>query len=211
MSLKIYSQRFNSLRHKLNLINLFLHSLHKSKRAALILLIATPFFAFSQSKKPGSIEYLKYSNGFGNIFLGSDLSQLTEYKLAFLDNDNKFDADSCLKFEYRDANLLKLAGDLKLDLIGIRTYKNKIVNIYLFFKLSDGYKILRVLLTNYGLFTDRPYDYADIYNWDSSTINLSLRYNVKVDLGVAIFTCNRLENEIELMKAKQYLSFFEGL
>jgi len=107
--------------------------------------------------------------------------------------------------------LLKLAGDLKLDLIGIRTYKNKIVNIYLFFKLSDGYKILRVLLTNYGLFTDRPYDYADIYNWDSSTINLSLRYNVKVDLGVAIFTCNRLENEIELMKAKQYLSFFEGL
>jgi len=193
------------------LINLFWHSLHKSKRAALILLMVIPFFAFSQSKKPGSIEYLKYSNGFENIFVGSDLSQLPGYKLAFLDNDNKFDADSCLKFEYKDANLLKLADDLKLDLIGIRTYKNKVVNIYLFFKLSDGYKILRVFLTNYGLFTNRPNDYADIYDWNSSTVNLSLRYNVKVDLGVAIFTCNRLEHDIELMKTKQYLSFFEGI
>jgi len=172
--------------------------------------MVVPFVAFSQSKKPGSIEYLKYTNGFGNILLGSDLSQLPGYKLAFLDNDNKFDADSCLKFEYRDANLLKLTGDLELDLIGIRSYKNKVVNIYLFFKLSDGYKILDDLLTNYGLFTDRPYDYADIYNWNSSTVNVSLRYNVKVDLGVAIFTCNRLEHEIELNKAKQYLSFFES-
>jgi len=192
------------------LISFFLHCLHKSKRAAILLLIVIPFVAFSQSKKAGSIEYLKYSNGFGNILLGSDLSQLPGYKLAFLDNDNKFDADSCLKFEYRDPNLLKLAGDLNLDLIGIRTYKNKVVNIYLFFKLSDGYKILDAFLTNYGLFTDRPYNYADIYDWNSSTVNLSLRYNVKVDMGVAIFTCNRLEHEIELMKTKQYLSFFEG-
>jgi hypothetical protein len=176
-----------------------------------MLLIVIPFFASSQPKKPGSIEYLKYSNGFGDISLGADLNQLPGYKLAFLDNDNKFDADSCLKFEYRDANLLRLAGDLNLDLIGIRAYKNKVVNIYLFFKLSDGYKILSVLLTNYGLFTNKPYDYADIYDWNSSTVNLSLRYNVKVDLGVAIFTCNRLAHEIELMKTKQYLSFFDGL
>jgi hypothetical protein len=192
------------------LINLYPSISYKSKRAALILLIVIPFFASSQPKKTGSIEYLKYSNGFGDIALGADLNQLPGYKLAFLDNDNKFDADSCLKFEYRDANLLRLPGDLKLDLIGLRTYKNKVVNIYLFFKLSDGYKILRVLLNNYGLFTNKPNDYADIYNWDSSTTSLSLRYNVKIDLGVAVFTCNRLENEIESMKTKQYLSFLRA-
>jgi len=189
---------------KLVVTRRFSDSLLKSAKAIFILLIFIPFFAFSQAKKTGSVEYLKSSNGFGDIILGSDANQLPGYKLAYLDNDSRPDADSCLKFQYRDANLLKMADDLHLDLIGIRTYKNKVVNIYLFFKLSDGYKILRVLLDKYGLFTNKPFEFADIYNWNSSTVNLSLRYNVKVDLGVAIFACNRLENEIEEMKEKRY-------
>jgi hypothetical protein len=167
-----------------------------------------PVFVFSQSKKAGSIEYLKYNNGFDNIILGSDINQIPGYKLTYLDNDKKLDADSCLKYAYKDTSLLKLGNDLYLDLIGLRTYKNKIVNIYLFFKKKDGYKVLRNFLSDYGLFTDKPSDYVDIYDWRSSTVNLSLRYEIKADLGVAIFTSNHLEKEIEAMKVKRLVNFF---
>jgi hypothetical protein len=175
-----------------------------------ILSILLPAVVFSQlkSKKPGSIEYLKFSNGFNGIVLGNSIDQVPNYELSYLDGDNKFDTDSCLKFAYKDTSLLKLSGDVYLDLIGLRTYKNKVVNIYLFFKRADGYKVLRNFLTAYGLFTNKPSDYVDIYNWNSSKINLSLSYEIPADLGVAIFTCNPLVQEMEDMKIRQLLDLF---
>ncbi len=187
----------------------YFYILHLLGAAMFIGLIFSPFFSYSQSKKPGSIEYLKFVNGFNGITLGADLRHLPGYKLIYLDGNNKLDADSCLLFEYADADLLKLDTDLNIQLIGLRTYKDKVVNIYLFFKLSDGYKMLHNFLTNYGLFTSKPSDYVDIYNWNSNKINLSLRYEVKVDLGVAIFTCNQLEDEIGTMKQRQLIALFE--
>ncbi|MEB0261120.1 MULTISPECIES: hypothetical protein [unclassified Mucilaginibacter] len=100
-----------------------------------ILLVTTlclPFYAFGQLTKVGSIEYLKYCNGTNGIKLGTDFNMIPNYKLALLDGEKKVDADSCMKFEYKDAKLLKMDSDLNLDLIGIRNYKSKIVNIYLF-------------------------------------------------------------------------------
>lgn len=174
----------------------------------IVISIVLPVLAFSQSKKTGSIEYLKYSNGFNNIVLGNDIKQIPDYKLTYLDNDKKFDSDSCLKFAYRDTSLLKLSNDLYLDLVGLRTYKNKVVNIYLFFKKKDGYKVLRAFLSSYGLFTSKPSDYVDIYSWNSSTINLTLKYELDAELGVAVFSCNSLEKEIEAMKIKRMINLF---
>jgi hypothetical protein len=196
------------LRIKVNPTKRYPYRLDRLRKAAFIILMVLPFFSYSQSKKTGSIEYLKFTNGFNGITLGSDLQHLPDYKLEFLDGDNQLDADSCLMFEYEDTGLLKLDSNLNIQLIGLRTYKDKVVNIYVFFKLSDGYKVLHNFLTNYGLFTSKPSDYVDIYNWTSSKINLSLRYEVKVDLGVAIFTCNDLEDEIGKMKERQLIALF---
>jgi hypothetical protein len=196
------------LRIKVNATKRYHYILQIIGKAILIVLIFSPFFSYSQPKKQGTIEYLKFTNGFNGIKLGADLQHLPDYKLAFLDGDNQFDADSCLMFAYEDPDLLKLDSNLNVQLIGLRTYKDKVVNIYIFFKLSDGYKMLHNFLTNYGLFTSKPSDYVDIYNWTSSKINLSLRYEVKVDLGVAIFTCNDLEDEIAKMKERQLIALF---
>jgi len=167
-----------------------------------IMLLCFPAITFSQQKRPGSIEYLKLCNGLNGITLGSDINLLPRDKLAYMDGDATLDADSCLKFEYRNYDLFKLGDGLKLDLIGLRTYKNKIVNIYLFFKRAEGYKALSVFLNAYGSFTGKPDDYADIYNWDSSILNLSLKYELRADLGIAILTSKPLVKEIELMKEK---------
>jgi hypothetical protein len=88
--------------------------------------------------------------------------------------------------------MLKMGDSLDLEMVGIRTYKGNIVNIYLFFKRPESYKILSDFLTAYGNYTDKPDEYKDIYNWNSSAVSLSLMYEAKVDLGVAVFTCNRL-------------------
>jgi len=161
-----------------------------------------PAFGFSQSKKPGSIEYLKFTNGYESIILGSNISDIPESKLTYLDGERKFDADSCLKYAYKDTTILKVGNDLYLDLIGIRTFRNRVVNIYLFFKKKEGYKALRSFLSSYGLFTSKPNDYVDIYNWDSTSISLSLQYELNSELGVAVFTCTSLQKEIEAMKLK---------
>jgi hypothetical protein len=124
------------------------------------------------------------------------LVKISADKLTYLDNDSKPDADSCIRYQYKDSSLLALGDSLSLNAIGLRAYKNKIVNIYLFFRMPDAYKILNNFLNAYGPFTGRPNAYADIYNWDTSVLNLSLRYQVKTEMGVAIFSSKNIENQI---------------
>lgn len=161
-----------------------------------LMLFFMPFFSFSQAKKTGTIEYLKYCNGVNGITLGANISSVNYSKWNYLDGDNKLDADSCLKFACTDSAVLKISNNLNLDMIGIRTYKDKIVNIYLFFRKADAYKILSNFLNAYGVFTYKPYEYKNIYNWDSRSISLSLMYQADVDDGVAVFTCNPLMQDI---------------
>ena len=162
--------------------------------------VCLPHVVLSQPKKPGSIEYLKACNGYKGIFLGADIGTLPPGNLMYLDGNSRLDTDSCFRFEFKDENLLKLPDGNKLDLIAIRTYNNKIINIYLFFKRNDGYAILSNFLSSFGLFTNRPNDYVDVYNWNTSKISLSLRYQLKTSPGIAIFSCKPLEQEIALKK-----------
>ena len=147
----------------------------------------------------GCLDALGKDNGFKEIKLGADVSKLPGYKLYYLDNDDTLDADSCFKFEYRDEDVRKLNG-LLLDLVGIRTYHKKVTNIYLFFKREEGYKILQNFEAVYGECTAKPG--AFMYDWRSSKVTLSLRYEVVTDLGVAIFTCNAIDNQIAEQKQK---------
>jgi len=164
----------------------------------IILLI--PTISSAQKKTIGSVDYLKSSNGFKDIILGTDISSITYLQSNYLDGDSRFDADSCLKFAVTDSNLLKINNNLALDMIGIRTYKNKIVNIYLFFRKADGYKMLSDLLTNYGVVFTKPDENKNIYNWDCKTINLCLLFEANTEDGVAIFTCNPLEQYMAEVK-----------
>lgn len=173
--------------------------------ALLFLLICSQSsLTYAQAFKPRSVQYLTATNGINSqIALGADIRDLPATKLSYLDNDNSVDADSCIKYAYNDPDILVAPGDsLNLDMIGIRAYKNKIVNIYLFFKIEDAYKVLNRFINMYGQFTDRPDNYSDIYNWDSSISSLSLRYQHKADLGVAIFTSKKLQNEIAANKQR---------
>lgn len=162
----------------------------------------SPSITFAQGAGQGSIDYLKYCNGINNIILGSDVQNLGVSKLSYLDGDSRIDADSCFKYEYKDERLLAMGDSLNLDLIGIRTYKDKVINIYLFFKMNDAYKVLNNFINAYGQFTDRPDNYTDIYNWNSSMVNLTLRYQYKADLGIAIFTSKQLEDEMMANKLR---------
>lgn len=171
----------------------------------LVMFSFAPSLVWSQSKTGGSVESLKINNGFGNLLLGHNITELPAQNLTYLDDDRKVDPDSCLKYQYHDDNLLALGDSLSLDAIGLRTYQNKIVNVYLFFKMSDAYKVLSNFLNAYGPCTSRPDAYADIYNWDTNKLSLSLRYQVKADLGVAIFTSKDMENTIGAGKYNQSL------
>ncbi len=158
-----------------------------------------PLSGFSQEKKEGSLNYLQQCNGFNDLRLGADIKQIPKADLKFMDGDNTMDADSCLKYEYKGANL-NLDDNLDLDMVGIRTYKNKIVNIYVFFKKEDGDKVLENFLANYGNCTDKPQDF--VYDWNAANLSLSLRYKLDTDLGIAVFTNNKLQSEIESGKTK---------
>ena len=173
--------------------------------ALLAIIGLIPSLAFSQSTTSGSVEHLKVNNGFGNLLLGHSITELPAQNLTYLDGDSRIDPDSCLKYQYHDDNLLALGDSLSLDAIGLRTYQNKIVNVYLFFKMKDAYKVLGNFLNAYGPCTSRPDAYADIYNWDTSQLSLSVRYEVKTDLGVAIFTSKDMENTIAADKYSQSL------
>ena len=165
-----------------------------------VILLYVPNFLSAQKKKTGTLEFLKSANGINGINLGADIGSLTYSNLSYLDGDDRLDPDSCLKFAISDSSALKIDNNLTLDMIGIRTYKNKIVNIYLFFRKADAYLIFNNFLSVYGLFTSKPFEYSNIYNWDTRAVSLSLMYRAGIDEGVATFTCNPLEQHIAEVK-----------
>jgi hypothetical protein len=162
--------------------------------------ICLPQIAISQVNKPGSIEYLKFCNGYKELVLGADIKTIRVDKLNYLDGNSRPDEDACFKYEYRDSSILQLPDSSTLDLVAIRTFNDKIINIYLFFKRSRGYSLLNGFLNTFGTFTDRPDNYSDIYNWTSNFITLSLRYQMNTDLGIAIYTSKTLEREMAAVK-----------
>jgi hypothetical protein len=164
------------------------------------IILAIPLFSYSQDINLGSINNLKASNGFGNIYLGENISLIPKYKLAFMDNDSIPDIDGCIKYEYRDLDKINNDNNLDLDLVGIRVYKNKIINIYLFFRKEDGYKIFQSFESNYGGYSQRLGDFT--YNWDADNVKLCLEYD-KEDLGIAIYSCKKLYQEIDRNKSQQ--------
>jgi hypothetical protein len=161
-----------------------------------VLLLALPLKGTSQTIECGSLKYLVAAKGFKDILLGEDINNLLSKPLPYLDNNQRPDADSCFSYACNNSELLTIDSTLKLDMVGIRTYKNKIVNIYLFFPEKDAYKVLSNFLKNYGQFTEKPVEYANVYDWNTQSVKLSLSYNSDVDEGVAIFTFTPLLNSI---------------
>lgn len=171
--------------------------------AIMVAMLCLPVICFSQSLKPGSLAYLKDRNGIGGFRLGAYLTVNQSHDLSYVDGENgKPDADSCVTYEYHPENGLKIEGGINVNHICLRTYKNKVVNIYVLFNRNEGYLVLRRFLEWYGTFTAKPNDYLDIYNWDSNAVKLSLRYQLDTDQGMAVYTSVSLMNEIEARKVK---------
>ena len=163
--------------------------------------IVLPMFCNAQEINLGSIKNLSASNGFGNIFLGENISLIPKSKLAYMDNDSIPDIDGCVKYEYRDLDRVKDDSNLDLDLVGIRVYKKKIINIYLFFKREDGYQMFNSFEGNYGNYTERVTDFT--YNWETESVKLHLEYN-KEDIGIAIYSCKKLYRELDQNKSNRF-------
>ena len=169
----------------------------------MIMVLCSPLWCFSQSIQPGALAYLKDHNGIGGFKLGAYLTVNQAQDLSYIEGENgKPDADSCITYEYRPENGLKIEGGLNVNHICLRTYKNKLVNIYVFFNRAEGYLVLRRFLQWYGTFTAKPNDYLDIYDWDSNSVKLSLRYHLDTDQGMAVYSSVDLMNQIEARKAK---------
>jgi hypothetical protein len=183
------------------------NSIRTSFIKSLLFLLSAALFLpnslYAQKNKTGTIDYLKLTKGFKDIKLGADIRTLNIPKLSYLDDNSGFDADSCITFAIADSNFLNLRNVCDLDMIGIRTYKNKVVNIYLFFKREDGDSILKEFLTNYGSVFSKPNERINVYNWNANIVNLSLMYQANVDLGVAVFTYNPL---LQFIAAEKRLS-----
>jgi hypothetical protein len=167
------------------------------KLKLLVVLAFFPIVTLGQpTVKTGSIGFLTNSRSFGPLKLGSDIDALPYQKLSFLEDNNKPDSDSCFTYQFMDSTMTDLEGIVPLYGVCIRTYKNKIVNIYIFFSKNYGYALLRNFLTLYGLFTSKPDDYLDFYKWTSKSVDLTLRYEPKKSLGMAIYTWNEINDNL---------------
>lgn len=157
--------------------------------------LSVPGIAFSQDAETGSVAHLQAANGFKTLKLGEKTKAIPAYKMAYMDGDNAPDVDSCYRYIYQDDGILQLADGLDLQRVGFRTYNNQIVEIYLFFKQDDGYKVLKNFTSKFGTCNDRPTDFT--YIWNTGDVNLTLRYKEGLDLGVAVFSSNRLERVLQ--------------
>lgn len=160
-----------------------------------IIWLLVPGRALSQDTQTGSVAYLQTANGFKSLKLGEQIKLIPGYKMSYMDGNNMPDADSCYRYLYQDDDILQLANGLKLDRVGFRAYNNQIVEIYLFFNHQDGYKVLKTFTDKFGTCSNRPTDFT--YIWNTGDVSLSLRYREDLDLGVAVFSSNKLEHILQ--------------
>ena len=167
----------------------------------IVFIALSPLFSYAQNTNAdASLTNLSIVNGFGNIFLGENISLIPKDKLTFLDNDSIPDLDGCMKYEYHDLDRINDDSNLDLELVGIRVYKKKIINIYLFFKKENGHDVFQAFESNYGGFSQRLTDFS--YNWETYNVKLHLEYG-KEDVGVAIYSCKELYQELDRNKNLQ--------
>jgi hypothetical protein len=159
-----------------------------------VFVVVLPCIIFCQPAQKGSLEYLHLINGLEQIKLGADIGRLDPGKLAYLDDVDSLDADGCHKFCYQDSDMLYLGNGLLLNRIGLRTYNDRIVNIYLFFPRNAGHAVLKSFEANYGEYTDFLGEF--MYDWKTTGVTLSLRYSRAIEMGVAIFTDVALEKQL---------------
>jgi len=164
-----------------------------------------PVCCLAQRKHGATIENLKLAKGFDRFVTGSSINTIPGCQLTYLDGQATPDADSCMFFEYKDYNVMKINADLTLRAIALRVYKDKIVSVYLFFDKDDGFKVLHDFLIRYGQFTNRPNAYADVFEWTSDAITLVLQYYLDVDLGMAVYTDTSLQRQIVADKQRRLL------
>jgi hypothetical protein len=160
-----------------------------------VLCLLMPAITFAQDADTGSVAHLEQARGFKYLKLGVVTKFIPAYKMTYRDGDDTPDADSCYRYIYQDDDIVDVADGLKLEKVGVRTYNKEIVEVYLFFKQEDGYKLLKNFTDKYGTCSERPADFT--YIWNTGDVNLTLRYTAGLDLGVAIFSSNKLE---ELVK-----------
>ncbi len=162
------------------------------------LMILLCFLTFSICCKAqlGTTDALEGKGGYKGILLGSDIAAIKS-KLFSIEGNASPDADSCVTFEYRDAEALKITESTSLMQIGIRTYKNKIQSIILLFNKSDGPELSVLFIKAFGL-PLRDNQFMDIYKWSSSNVGLSLNY--ENNPGYAIYTCKPIQDLIDKNK-----------
>jgi hypothetical protein len=156
--------------------------------------ILVPCIIFCQPKQNELLEHLRSGNGFKQIELGADIRQLERDKLSYLDDVDSVDSEGCNKFCYRDSSMLYLGNGLFLKQVGLRTYKDRIVNIYLFFPRGAGHDMLKYFEANYGKSTDVPGEF--MFDWKTTGVTLSLRYNQPSEMGIAIFSSDNIAEQM---------------
>jgi len=163
--------------------------------SALLFCIFLPGIARTQSVETGLLKYPLAANGFKNLKLGEFTKLIPIYRLVYMDGNDTPDADSCYRYIYEDDNILGLADGITLNKVGFRTYKSRIIEIYLFFRHEDGYKVLKDFVANYGSWNNRPTDFT--YIWDIGDVSLSLCYKDDLELGVAIFSSKKMKQLVQ--------------
>lgn len=164
-----------------------------------------PMFGSSQPCRVGTIDGLTRANGFNQLILGQEIKQVSHHKLSYLEQSPGFDADSCIFYQYNEDDVQQISKDAKIKFIAVRAYKYNIVNIYVIFNKSDGFEVLNDFLARYGQFTSRPDAYADVFEWDSSSVHLSLKYQLDIDFGIAVYTCKALDEQIKARMKQRLL------
>lgn len=141
------------------------------------------FFLFlttltTRAQELGKIENLDEKNGFKNILLGEVINS-DKYK--YIGN-----GDGNSKFYDLITNDLKI-GQIPIESISIISYENRVHMIVVYFEKKHGISIENVLYKAYGLYTERPNRFMDVYKWESNKVKMKLDYDDTTENASLVF------------------------
>lgn len=163
------------------------------KKLIIITFLAITSVAHAQNDK---IKRLDEKNGYGGIKLGDTIINIHLPTSPTIGNST-VDNYGVSSYIINDQSLMKIGDEVELSNIIVRCYKNRIIDIELYFNSLYFNKIITMLQMNYG--PESPRKERELnYIWSAKKVSLSCLFDVDKRHQHITFSDIELNNSYQL-------------
>jgi hypothetical protein len=141
------------------------------------------------AQTPNSLGSLDAYIGLPNLTVGMNLKDV-KGKLIPVQSKTKSDNSGRVYYNYVSREAFFSDENIHVKSVQVKAFQDTIEEVEITFSKFDDIKIFQKFREQYGMFTDKPNLYQDIYYWAGNTVKLMYNYSDNAGNPTAKFGVN---------------------